>query len=160
MATTSSNAPTAFTLAKLFSGLTGRDVSFSLVLSPPESKLPQIYGTYQVLPEKSPLVVKTDLALLAGMAGALLGFPYETALERAMEKPMGEIIRDAMHEVLNVASTGLSTGRRVTLSTMVQDTVFCNSDVLDLIQKPQLKTQFKVSIGNEAQGLFSVFSQF
>jgi hypothetical protein len=151
---------TAFALSRLFSGLVGRDVGFSLVISPPESKAAQIYGTYQVLPAKTPMVVKTDLPLLAGMAGALLGFPYETALERAQEKPMSEMIRDAMHEVLNVASTGLSTGNRVTLSTMVQDTVFCTSEVLDLIRKPDLKTQFKVSLGGDVQGLFSVFSPF
>ena len=151
---------TAFAMAKLFTDLVGRDVSFSLVLSPPESKAPQIYGTYHVLPEKTPLVVKTDLPLLAGMAGALLGFPYETALERAQEKPMGEMIRDAMHEVLNIASTGLSTGHRVVLNTMVQDTVFCDSKVLDLIRKPDLKTQFKVTLGTEVQGLFSILRQF
>ncbi len=150
----------AFAMSKLFTELVGRDVGFSLVLSAPEGKASPIFGIYHEVPDLTPLVVKTELPLLAAMAGALLGFPYETALERAQEKPMGEMIRDAMHEVLNIASTGLSTGRRVVLKTMVQDLVFCDSKVLDLVRKPDLKTQFKVSLGNEVQGLFSIFRQF
>jgi hypothetical protein len=98
---------TPFALAKMFTQLTGRDVKFSVT-----SELPSgnqvLYGAYALKPGDGALLLKADIPLIASLGAALLGLPKETALERAKQVPLEESLRDAMHEVLNVASTPFS----------------------------------------------------
>jgi hypothetical protein len=148
-------------MSRLFTSLVGRDVRFApLSAVPAESKSRQLYVTYSVLPDKEPLLVKTDLPLFGAMAGALVGLPYDSAIARAEETPMPELIRDAIHEVLNVASRGLSKDERVLLKGMAQDPVYLDGDVLRILKKPELTTYFKVTLANEIHGLFSILSRY
>lgn len=150
--------PKPFNLAQLFSSLTGRSISFSLVTTPTESKVHPLYGVYTELPSESPIVVKADLAVIASFAAALLGMPDATALERASQNPMDEPVRDAMHEVLNIASTALSTEGRTIFKTMTTDTVYFSSQALAVLKSPSFKSIYNVSIQGGVSGLFTIYS--
>ena len=152
--------PTPYALTQLFSQLAGRDVSFSLVLNPAPSKARPIYGAYSVLPGESTLVVKTDLPMLGCLAGALLGLPDETAVERALATPMNEFVRDAIHEVLNIASTALSTNGRAVFKNMATDPAYCAGEALSVVESPDMKSNYSVSIDGQVSGLFTILSQF
>ena len=149
---------TPVAMSRLLTSLVGREVRFAPV-SVPDSKTRQLYVTYHVLPDNEPLVVKTDLPLLGALGGALVGLPFDTAMARAEENPMGEVIRDAIHEVLNIASRALSQEQRVIFKSMAQDPVYCDAEVVRILKNPGIKTQFKVSVGNEVSGLFSIMTK-
>jgi hypothetical protein len=57
--------PTPFALSKHFSNLIGRKVTFAQTTVAPETKIKQLYGIYNVLPQETAIVVKSDLPLLA-----------------------------------------------------------------------------------------------
>lgn len=150
--------PTAFAISRLLSDLTGQEVSASLVLKPSPSKLPQIYGIYSTAVTGDPMLVRADLRLLAMLGGALVGFPAETAIAHAEEKPMAESIRDAIHEVLNIASTFLSTNTRVVFKSMTLEPQFSESAVGELLANPLFKSAFNLSVGKQPAGLLTVMS--
>ena len=152
--------PKPYDISKLFSGLVGRDVSFAHTLHPAETKAKKIYGIYAEVLTNKAIVVKSDLPLLAILGGALLGLPGDTSLERATQTPMDEFMRDAIHELLNVGSSALSTDRRVTFTRFVMDSVLCDGDATDVLQKPDLKSSFNVSVDGQAHGTFTILSQF
>jgi hypothetical protein len=151
--------PKPYAMSRLFSDLTGREISFCLALNPPQSRLRQLYGVYTELPSERAVVVKTDLSLMASLAGALLGLPEETAVERAEANPMDASVRDAIHEVMNIASTALSTDHRVKLLKMTLDPVCCDGKATDVLQKPDVKSNYCVSIGGKVVGGFTILSR-
>ncbi len=151
--------PTAYALSQLFTDLAGRDVNFKLVTQAPPSKARPLFGMYSVLPDKAPLLVATELTIMGGLAGALLGLPEETAVERALAQPMDEPVRDAIHEILNIASSALSVNGRVLFEAMAPDLVYLKSEAADLMKKPDHKTSFVLSTG-DLSGSFTVLQRF
>ena len=152
--------PTPFALSKLFSNLTGRQVTFARLPGCPPTKTLTIYGTYVVLPAEHTIVLKAEVPALACLAGALLGMPVDTAIEHALETPMDESVRDAMHEVLNIASTALSTDGRAVFQGMTTNRKELVLNAEFAVEKPSAKPTFKVSMDDEAQGLLTVFSRY
>jgi hypothetical protein len=148
---------TPFALAKMFTQLTGRNVNFANTADLPTAGS-VVYGEYAVKPDDGPLVVKADLALIASFGGALLGLPKETVLERAKQTPIEEGLRDAMHEVLNVASTPLSPSHRAVFQNFHTDQVYCSDRARDLLANPIRTDRFQVTVDGYAGGLFAVYS--
>src|SRR5271163_2620811 len=97
--------PTAYALSKHLSELVGRKVAFAVTAAAAETKIKQIYGIYTVLPYETAVLIKTDLPLLGSLGGVLVGLPDSAVKEHLAASPMDELMRDAMHEVLNVTST-------------------------------------------------------
>src|ERR1035437_3466002 len=113
--------PTPFGLSRLFSQLTGRKVTFSQTTVALDTKIKQIYGIYNVLPDETAIVVKADLPLIGSFAGVLVGLPDAAVKERIGVTPLEELLRDAIYEVLNIASAAVSTEGRAILAKMVTD---------------------------------------
>ncbi len=152
--------PKPYDISKLFTGLVGRDVSFAHTLHPAETKAKKVYGIYSEVLTNKAIVVKADLPLLGHLGGAFLGLPSDTSLERATQTPMDEYMRDAIHELLNVGASALSTESRVVFKTFVMDPVLCDGDATDVVQKPDMKSAFNVSLDGQAQGTFIILSRF
>ncbi|RRA48137.1 hypothetical protein [Acidipila sp. EB88] len=150
--------PTAFSLSKLVSSLVGREVAFALVpkLDKPAAK--PIYGTYAEVPGNQTLVVRAELAMLGTLAGYLVGLPEDTAIERASSRPMDETLRDAIHELLNIFASGLSTEHRVIFRSMTDDLLLCSGEALDVIRKPERQSNYRISADGKAKGTLSILS--
>lgn len=151
--------PTPFAFSKLFSDLTDRQVTFARLPGCPPSKALTLYGTYVVLPAEHTIVIKADVPAMACLAGALLGMPADTAIEHALETPMDESVRDAMHEVLNIASTALSTDARVVFKGFTTNRKELALNAEFAVEKPTGKPTYKVTVDGEAHGLFTILSR-
>jgi hypothetical protein len=150
--------PTPFSLTKLFTTLLGRKVAFAQAVDSP-SKDKQVYGVYTVFPGQSAVVVKADLALLGSFAGVLVGLPDAAVKTQLKTTPIEEILRDAIYEVLNIASEEMTTHGRASFSRMEMDQVYLNEDALNALRKPAVKNFFNVTVDGYQGGRFSVYAQ-
>lgn len=106
-----------------------------------------MYGLYKVLPEDNPMVMRISLKALALLGGALLGLPEETAIERALSTPIDEPVRDAMHEVLNVASAAIGCESRAVFKTMFRDVATVPPEAAALMRRPSMRSSYRVGLG-------------
>lgn len=150
--------PSARSMSQLFSQLTDRHVSFILEPNAAAGKGPSIFALYTEFPDNNPIVAQADRATVAVLAAALLGMPEDTAIERALEQPLNEAIRDAMHEVLNIGSTALSTVGRVVLKDFVTEPVAIAQVGKAVMADPSSKSTYRVAIDGKPRGIFSLFS--
>jgi hypothetical protein len=152
--------PTPFALSRRFSQLIGRKVTFVQAPPIPETKIPQIYGIYTVLPESTPVVVKADLRLLGSIAGALVGWPDPVLKEHLAAKPMEELLRDAIYEVFNVASAGIGTEGRIVFTNMVSNPIYIDGAAGEVLKKPGHRSHFNVSVDGYVGGRLTILSPF
>ena len=115
--------PTPYALSKHLTGLMGRKGTFTQTVVAPETKIKQMYGIYTVLPHETAIVVKADLPLLGSLGGVLVGLPDSAIKEHLAATPVEELLRDAIHEVLNVTSTVVTTEGRAVLVKMIADPI-------------------------------------
>jgi hypothetical protein len=151
--------PTGFAMKELFSQLIGRDVAFAQPKAASRPNGKQMFGLYTVLPQENALVVQADLALLGSFAGALVGLQDDAVKERMNASPLEELLRDAIHEVLNIASTVVTNEGRAVFKKMAADPVYFDTLDGDFLQKPDRKTTFDVSIDGYQGGLMTIFAQ-
>jgi hypothetical protein len=150
--------PKPLTIAELFTNLTGRPVNFTQVLRPPVTKSEQAYGVYLIKPTDLTRIVQVDLPLLGSFGGSLLGLPSETVKERLSSSTSDEPLRDAMHEVLNVASTIVSIDNRAVFQTMHLDASDMPKGILESLKNPAFRSYFNVTISGYEGGAFSIFA--
>ena len=144
--------PTPHSLTQFFSALAGKDVNFSLAPSTSaQPKAPLIFGLYSVLPDARPMVVRMSLRTLALLGGALLGLPEDTAIERAGQTPMDEPLRDAMHEVLNITSTAITSDQRVVFQKMGRDLKELPPEAGQIAATATRKNAYTVTVGSYAE---------
>ena len=152
--------PTPFALSRRFSQLIGRKVTFVQVPPVPDTKFKQIYGVYTVLPESTLVVVKADLRLLGSIAGALVGWPDPVVKEHLAVMPMEELLRDAIYEVLNVASAAVGTEGRTVFTNMVDDPAYIDGAAGEILKKPGHRSHFNVSVDGYIGGRLTILSPF
>ena len=152
--------PTPFGLSRLFSQLMGRKVTFSQTTASPDTKVKQIYGIYKVFPDEIALIVKADLPLVGSFAGVLVGLPDSAVKQRIGVIPVEELLRDAIYEVLNIASAGIATEGRAIFTKMVTDPGYIDGTAGEVFKKPGHRSYFNVLIDDYQGGKFTVFSQF
>ena len=147
--------PKPLIIAELFSNLTGRTVNFTQVLKPPVTNAKQAYGTYLIKPADSLRIVQLDLPLLGSFGGCLLGLPSDAVKERLTSSLNDENLRDAMHEILNVASTIVSIEHRAVFQTMFLDAV--PNTILESLRNPAYRSYFNVTVSGYEGGAFTIF---
>ena len=151
--------PTPYALSKLFSELIGRKVTFVQTTVAPETKIKQMYGIYKVLPHETAIVVKSDLPLLGSLAGILVGLPDSGVKEHLAVSPVEELLRDAIYEVLNIASAVITTEGRAVFTKMVADPAFVDGAAGVTLKKPDHRSYFNVLVDGYQGGKFTIFSQ-
>jgi hypothetical protein len=152
--------PTPFALSQLFSQLIGRRATFVQASIAADTKIEQIYGVYNVLPGNTAIVVKADLPLLGSFAGLLVGLPDAAVTERLGVKPIEELLRDAIYEVLNIASAVVTEEGRAVLGKMVYNPTYIDGDAGKVFNKPDHRSYFNVTVDGYRGGKFAIFSAF
>jgi hypothetical protein len=150
--------PTPFALSHHLTELFGRKVTFTQTTAALDGPTKQIYGIYSVLPNNTAIVVKADLLLLGSFAGVLVGLPDSTVQERMKVSPIDEVLRDAMHEVLNISSTVVATGERALFIKMVTDKTCVDGAAGAVLRKPGHRSYFNVTMDDYQGGRFTVLS--
>ncbi len=151
--------PTPYALSHLFTALIGRKVTFAQTTVAAETKVKQMYGIYNVLPHETAIVVKSDLPLLGSIAGVLVGLPESAVKEHLAVNPIDELLRDAIHEVLNVASAVITTEGRAVFIKMVSDPVFIEGAAGTVLKKPDHRSYYNVLVDGYQGGKFTIFAQ-
>jgi hypothetical protein len=151
--------PTPFALSKLFSELIGRKVTFAQTTVAAETKIKQMYCIYTVLPHETAVVVKSDLPLLGSLAGVLVGLPDSSVKEHLAKNPLEELLRDAIHEVLNIASAVITTEGRAVFIKMVADPILIDGAPGSVLKKPDHRSYFNVLVDGYQGGKFTIFAQ-
>jgi hypothetical protein len=152
--------PTPYILSRCFSQLIGRKVTFAQTTFAVDMKVRQMYGIYNLLPHETAIVVKADLPLLGSLAGALVGLPDPAVKEHLRATPIEELLRDAMCEVLNIASAAVTTEGRAVFTKLVSDPARVDGAAGKLLQKPDHRSYFTVSVEGYQGGRFTILSQF
>ena len=152
--------PTPFNLSHRFSQLIGRKVTFTQTTAALATKIKQTYAVYSVPPDETAIVVQVDLQLLGSFAGALVGLPDSVVRERLGATPIEELLRDAIYEVLNIASSAIATEGRVVFTKMVTDPVYIDGAASKVLRKPDHRSYFNVLVEGYQGGRFSIFAPF
>lgn len=150
--------PTSFAMSKLFTDLIGRQVLFSQQAHPATTKGKQIYGTYLVKPMDSTRILQADLVLLGSLGGSLLGLPADTVKERIAEARMEEGFQDAVHEVLNIASTIVSTEYRAIFQNMYTHPLYLPNEAQVTLANPVYRSYFSVTVDGYDGGAFALLA--
>lgn len=152
--------PTPYALSKHLTDLIGRKVTFTQTTVSPETKIKQMYGIYTVLPHETAIVVKADLPLLGSLGGVLVGLPDAGVKEHLAATPVEELLRDAIHEVLNITSTVVTNEGRAVFVRMIADPVLIDGAAGKVLKKPDRRSYFNVVVDGYQGGKFTIFSQF
>jgi hypothetical protein len=152
--------PTPFALSKLFTELIGRKVTFTQTTAAAETKVKQMYGIYRILPGETAIVVKSDLPLLGSLAGILVGLPDSAVKEHLAATPVEELLRDAIHEVLNITSAVVANEGRAVFVKMVTDSILIDGEAGKVFKKPDHRSYFNVLVDGYQGGKFTIFAPF
>jgi hypothetical protein len=128
-------------------------------LAPPDLKVTQIYGIYNLLPYETAILVKADLPLMGSFGGALVGLPDLAVKEHLRPTPIEELLRDAICEVLNIVAASLTTEGRAVFTKMVTDPSYIDGAAGNVYKKPDHRSYFNVSVDGYQGGRFSILSQ-
>ena len=150
--------PNVVAMSRLFTGLVNTKVDFAPARNTVPSTEKQMLGVYTVLPEGKALVVSADQRLLASLAGALCGLPDTAVAEHLKTTPLDELLRDAIHEILNVASTIVTSKGRAVFTQMASQAVDVSGEAAQLLKKAPYRYNFDTSVANYRGGKFSVFA--
>ncbi len=152
--------PNASSIAKLFSDLIGRHVTFAEQLNAQPAEGEQIYCAYLIKPMDSYRVIKADLSLLSSFAGALIGLSPEVIKERVEDATLDESLRDALCEVMNIASRIVSVDHRGVFKGMYADPGRMPPDARKTLRDPCYSSHYKVTVDGYQGGVFSLLAPF
>jgi hypothetical protein len=98
--------------------------------------------------------------LLGSLAGVMVGLPDSAVKACLAVSPVEELLRDAIHEVLNIASTVVTNEGRAVFTRMVADTAFIDGAAEKLFKKPDRRTYFNVLVDGYQGGKFTIYAPF
>jgi hypothetical protein len=146
--------PHSYALSSRLSQLIGRTVTFVETTAEPGTNTKQVYGVYTVLPHETAIIVQADLPLLGSFAGALLGFPDCVVREHLQLSQIEEVLRDAIHEVLNITSAAITNEGRAVFIKMVTDPAYIDGAAGGVFARPDRRTNFNVAVDGYQGGMF------
>ena len=152
--------PTSATMATLFSNLIGRRVNFTEQPAAVPANGQQIYCVYLIKPMDSSRILIADMSLLGSFAAALIGLPSEAVKERLADATIDENLRDALHEVMNIASRIVSTEHRAVFNGMYGDTGQLSPEARNIIRNPCYSNYFRVTVDGYTGGALSMAGPF
>ena len=114
--------PTPYSLSHLFTNLIARQVAFVRTQAPNEGSVKHVFGVYRCFPKETTVVLKSELSVFGSFAGALIGLPDSEVRTRLAAPALDDVMKDAMSEVLNVASSVVSSEGRAVLIGMEKQT--------------------------------------
>jgi hypothetical protein len=152
--------PTSSGIATLFSDLIGRHVNFSEKLNPVPPSGPQIYCVYLIKPMDNYRIIKADLSVLCSLAGALIGLSPEVIKERLNDSKLDESLRDALHEVMNIASRIVTLEHRGVFKAMFADPSQMPLDARSTLRNPCYSSYFQVTVDGYGSGAFALLAPF
>ncbi len=152
--------PSSSSMAMLFSDLIGRHVTFCGQLDAPPTIGIQIYCVYLIKPMDSYRVIKADLSLLSSFAGALIGLSPEMIKEKVAEPRLDESLKDALGEVMNIASRIVTSEHRGVFKGMYGDPSQMPPDARSTLRDPCYSSFYKVTIDGYEGGAFSLLAPF
>lgn len=112
-----------------------------------------MYGLYHVVADASPMLMRMSLSSIALMGGALLGLPADLALDRVKAEQVDESLRDAMGEVLNIASTAFSPDERIVFKGMSRSVDVFPANARELLHKASRKASYRVAVNGSTAEL-------
>lgn len=152
--------PSSTSMGTLFSDLIGRRVNFSEQLEAPPANGEQIYCAYLIRPMDSYRVIKADLSLLSSFAGALIGLSPEMVKERVEDPTLDESLRDALCEVMNIASRIVSIEHRGVFKGIYADPGQMPPGARSTLRDPYNSSHYRVAIEGYEGGAFSLLAPF
>jgi hypothetical protein len=152
--------PSSSSMAALFSDLIGRRVTFSEQLNALPANGKQIYCVYLINPMDSYRVIKADLSLLSSFAGALVGLSPEIIKEKVEETTLDETLKDALGEVMNIASRIVTMEHRGVFKDMYGDPGQMPPAARSTLREPCYSSHYKVAIDGYEGGAFSLLAPF
>jgi hypothetical protein len=149
--------PTPHSLARQFTGLVNRKVSFAVAKPFAAVTVNQVYGIYTVFPAQTTLVVKADLALFGSLAGALVGLPDAEVKSRLKAGLKDELLSDAMKEVFNVSSAVLTLDGRAHFNQMATELLYLSPEAVKTMNIAIRRSCFNVDVEGYQSGKFAIF---
>jgi hypothetical protein len=150
--------PNVIAMSRLFTDLVNTKVLFAPTRVPGKSTQKQMLGVYSVSLGDKPLVVSADLRLLGSFAGALTGLPDSAVTEHLAATSLDEVMRDAIHEVLNIASTVVTAKGRAVFRHMAAQAADIDLEARQVLNSPTLRHSYDVSIQGYQGGKFSILA--
>jgi hypothetical protein len=147
-------------LSRLLSELVGTEVRLAPGSGVADAKAPQVFGTYTVLPDDAALVLQADLKLLSSIGGALLRLPAEAVEDHVTGAGVDEVLRDAMHEVLNIASTAVVRKGRAVFQKMLFDASELPGKAAETLESPFTRSVFEVFVQDYKGGKLTIYTPF
>ena len=150
--------PSSTSMATLFSDLIGRRVTFRGQLNAPPVIGKQIYCVYLIKPMDSYRVIMADLSLLSSFAGALIGLSPEMIKEKVAQPTLDESLKDALCEVMNIASRIVSSEHRGVFKDMYGDAGQMPIGARNTVRDPCYSSYYDVAIDGYEGGAFSLLA--
>ena len=152
--------PSSSIMTRLFTDLIGHNVSFSDQSQPVTVKSEQLYCLYQIKPMDSSRIIRADISLLSSFAGALIGLAPEAIKQRVAEPQLDESLRDALHEVMNIASRVVSLENRAVFKGIYADPGSLPADARNTLRDPCYASYFNVKIDGYEGGALALLAPF
>lgn len=147
----------AFALTCLLSDLTGRKVQVVESDGEADARTPSCVGTYAVQPDGSSIVMKIDTLLLGSLGGALTGLP-EPLVKQQVASGVDEMLRDAMHEILNITSSALTTEGRAVLKSIVTEKQQADTASHEAFRRSHTRVYYRATISGYPGGNIALYA--
>lgn len=148
--------PTPFAVGKLLSGLVDRPVQMTRADNPSFS--PNVlFATYDVEPFRHVAIVKIDFAMLASLAGIMIGIPARQVELQVAKGTMDDDLTDSSREMMNVLSSVVVVEDRAIFKKIVHKEAELSPDERTLLTRGWTsKVSLKCTVSAQPAGFMTI----